>query len=130
MTTWPIMVGVMIMRPQSDDKGPSASLAPSAAGSTYSKYASPAAFGRRLAAGPFSASWGLCDRSENGPSASLAPSAAGSTYRQYASPAAFGGRLAAGPFSASWDLCDRSETSWVLADRAGVAMKAFCYHMQ
>jgi len=37
-----------------DDKGPSASLAPSAAGSTYRKYASPAAFGRRLAAGPFS----------------------------------------------------------------------------
>ena len=37
------------------DKGPSASLAPSAAGSTYRKYASPAAFGRRLAAEPFSA---------------------------------------------------------------------------
>ena len=30
------------------------SLAPSTAGSTYRKYASPAAFGRRLAAGPFS----------------------------------------------------------------------------
>jgi hypothetical protein len=29
-------------------------LAPSTAGSTYRKYASPAAFGRRLAAGPFS----------------------------------------------------------------------------
>ena len=39
---------------ESEDKGPSASLAPSAAGSTYSKYASPAAIGRRLAAGPFS----------------------------------------------------------------------------
>src|SRR6185369_15141955 len=40
--------------PQAADKGPSASLAPSAAGSTYGKYASPPAFGRRLAAGPFS----------------------------------------------------------------------------
>ena len=39
---------------ESDDKGPSASLAPSTAGSTYSKYTSPAAFGRRLAAGPSS----------------------------------------------------------------------------
>jgi len=29
-------------------------LAPSTAGSTYRKYVSPAAFGRRLAAGPFS----------------------------------------------------------------------------
>src|SRR6185503_14506840 len=38
--------------PPSGDKGPSASLAPSTAGSTYGKYASPAAFGRRLAAGP------------------------------------------------------------------------------
>ena len=35
-------------------EGPTASSAPSTAGSTYSKYASPAAFGRRLAAGPFS----------------------------------------------------------------------------
>src|SRR6185503_7449366 len=40
--------------PRARRRGPSASLAPSAAGSTYSKYASPAAFGRRLAAGPFS----------------------------------------------------------------------------
>src|SRR6202008_3837943 len=40
--------------PLAADKGPSASLAPSAAGSTYDKYASPAVFGRRLAAGPFS----------------------------------------------------------------------------
>src|SRR5207245_5089913 len=40
---------------QAADKGPSASLAPSAAGSTYREYASPAAFGRRLASGPFSA---------------------------------------------------------------------------
>src|SRR5262249_19891495 len=39
---------------QAADKGPSASLAPSAAGSTYREYASPAAVGRRLAAGPFS----------------------------------------------------------------------------
>src|SRR5213594_3056749 len=38
----------------SDDKGPSASLAPSAARSTYREYASRAAVGRRLAAGPFS----------------------------------------------------------------------------
>src|SRR5215475_13146381 len=37
-------------------KGPSASLAPSAARSTYSKYASRAAVGRRLASGPFAAS--------------------------------------------------------------------------
>ena len=37
----------------SEDKGPSASLAPSTAGSTYREYASPAAFGRRLAYGPF-----------------------------------------------------------------------------
>src|SRR4030095_14033129 len=37
-----------------DAKGASPSLAPAAAGSTYSKYASPAAIGRRLAAGPFS----------------------------------------------------------------------------
>ena len=37
---------------QSEEKGPSASRAPSTAGSTYRKYASPAAFGRRLAAGP------------------------------------------------------------------------------
>ena len=34
------------------DKGPSASLAPSAARSTYSKYASRAALGRRLASRP------------------------------------------------------------------------------
>ena len=40
---------------QAADEGPSASLAPSAAGSTYSEYASPAAFGRRLAYGPSSA---------------------------------------------------------------------------
>ena len=46
--------GPPLERRSSDDKGPSASLAPSAAGSTYRKYASPAAFGRRLAAGPFS----------------------------------------------------------------------------
>src|SRR5260370_25285547 len=39
---------------QAAEKGPSASLAPSAAGSTYREYASPAAFGRRLASGPFS----------------------------------------------------------------------------
>src|SRR5258707_7290819 len=37
------------------EKGPSASLAPSAARSTYREYASRAAVGRRLAAGPFSA---------------------------------------------------------------------------
>ncbi len=37
-----------------DDKGPSAALAPSAARSTYREYASRAALGRRLAAGPFS----------------------------------------------------------------------------
>src|SRR5436309_7236008 len=42
---------------QSDDKGPSAALAPSAARSTYRKYASRAALGRRLAAGPFSSLW-------------------------------------------------------------------------
>src|SRR4029077_12832994 len=36
------------------DKGPSASLAPSVARSTYREYASRAAFGRRLAADPFS----------------------------------------------------------------------------
>src|SRR5207245_2184531 len=41
----------------SDDKGPSASLAPSAARSTYREYASRAALGRRLAAGPFSSLW-------------------------------------------------------------------------
>src|SRR6266545_1606444 len=40
---------------QAADKGPAASLA--AAGSTYGKYASPAAFGRRLASGPFSPPW-------------------------------------------------------------------------
>src|SRR5438093_13495789 len=39
---------------ESDEKGPSAALAPSAARSTYSEYASRAALGRRLAAGPFS----------------------------------------------------------------------------
>src|SRR6266478_245714 len=39
---------------QAADKGPSASLAPSAARSTYREYASRAAVGRRLAAGPFS----------------------------------------------------------------------------
>src|SRR5439155_4906027 len=39
---------------ESDDKGPSAALAPSAARSTYREYASRAALGRRLAAGPFS----------------------------------------------------------------------------
>jgi hypothetical protein len=38
---------------QAAEKGPSASLAPSTAGSTYREYASPAAFGRRLASGPF-----------------------------------------------------------------------------
>src|SRR6266704_3698660 len=42
---------------QSDGKGPSAALAPSAARSTYSEYASRAAVGRRLAAGPFSSLW-------------------------------------------------------------------------
>src|SRR6185369_16428881 len=46
--------------PQDADKGPSASLAPSTAGSTYGKYASPAAFGRRLASGPFSPSCSVC----------------------------------------------------------------------
>src|SRR6266566_3281686 len=40
---------------QAAEKGPSASLAPSAARSTYRKYASRAAVGRRLASGPFSA---------------------------------------------------------------------------
>src|SRR5262245_46128761 len=40
------------MRTRGGDKGPSASLAPSAARSTYIEYASRAAFGRRLAAGP------------------------------------------------------------------------------
>ncbi len=45
------------------DKGPSASLVPSAARSTYRKYASRASFGRRLAAGPFSPrSPGVCQR--------------------------------------------------------------------
>src|SRR5262249_31973402 len=44
---------------QAAEKAPSASLAPSAAGSTYKEYASPAAFGRRLASGAFSAAWGL-----------------------------------------------------------------------
>jgi len=39
-------------RSSSDEKGPSASLAPSAARSTYRQYASRAAVGRRLAAGP------------------------------------------------------------------------------
>src|SRR6185369_12594851 len=86
-----------------DDKGPSASLAPSAAGSTYSKYASPAAFGRRLAAGPFSslcpARFDLVERREGPICGGTAPSTAGSTYSKYASPAAFGRRLAAGPFS-------------------------------
>jgi micrococcal nuclease len=38
---------------QADEKGPSASLAPSAARSTYREYASRAAFGRRLASGSF-----------------------------------------------------------------------------
>ena len=38
---------------QAAEKGPSASLAPSAARSTYNEYASRAAVGRRLAAGPF-----------------------------------------------------------------------------
>ena len=42
---------------QSADKGPTASLAPSIARSTYRKYASRAIFGRRLAAGPFSPLW-------------------------------------------------------------------------
>src|SRR4029077_20114829 len=39
---------------QAAEKGPSASLSPSAARSTYREYASRAAFGRRLASGPFS----------------------------------------------------------------------------
>ena len=38
---------------QAAEKGPSASLAPSVARSTYSKYASRATVGRRLASGPF-----------------------------------------------------------------------------
>ena len=38
---------------QAAEKGPSASLAPSAARSTYGEYASRAADGRRLASGPF-----------------------------------------------------------------------------
>src|SRR6266852_367015 len=38
-------------------KGPSAALAPSAAREAYSEYASRAAVGRRLAAGPFSSLW-------------------------------------------------------------------------
>ena len=48
-------VGVLALRArhQAAEKGPSASLAPSAARSTYRQYASRAAFGRRLAAGPF-----------------------------------------------------------------------------
>src|SRR5262249_19760369 len=46
---------------QTAEKGPSASLAPSAARSTYRKYASRAAVGRRLASGPFGAG---CDRGE------------------------------------------------------------------
>ena len=49
---------VMLLSPMeggsSDDKGPSASLAPSVGRSTYRKYASRPTFGRRLAAGPFS----------------------------------------------------------------------------
>src|SRR5207245_7247313 len=44
---------------QANDNGPSASLAPSAARSTYREYASRAAFGRRLAAGPFSFACGV-----------------------------------------------------------------------
>src|SRR5262249_4028250 len=42
-------------REQAAEKGPSASLPPSAARSTYREYASRAAFGRRLASDPFSA---------------------------------------------------------------------------
>jgi hypothetical protein len=42
---------------QGADNGPSASLAPSSALSTYREYASRAAIGRRLASGPFSTPW-------------------------------------------------------------------------
>src|SRR4029450_8680015 len=52
--TQKVRLFLSMWRPWSDDKGPSASLAPSTAGSTYRKYASPAAIGRRLASGPFS----------------------------------------------------------------------------
>src|SRR6185436_111379 len=44
---------------QAAEKGPSASLAPSAARSTYREYASHAALGRRLASGPFCAACGF-----------------------------------------------------------------------
>src|SRR6266446_1936344 len=56
---------------QAADKGPSASLAPSAARSTYREYASRAAVGRRLAAGPFSSLSGFADREDKGPSAAF-----------------------------------------------------------
>src|SRR6266542_3608031 len=44
---------------QAAEKGPSASLAPSAARSTYREYASRTAVGRRLASGPFCAAYGF-----------------------------------------------------------------------
>src|SRR5207237_1705647 len=47
---------------QAAEKGPAASLAPSAARSTYKEYASRAAVGRRLASGPFCAACGFIRR--------------------------------------------------------------------
>ena len=83
---------------QSDDKGPSASLAPSTAGSTYRKYASPAAFGRRLAAGPFSSLWlGFSDR---------LPDRLGSSEGASAACGALGAlRYGWRRFSICWKLC-------------------------
>jgi hypothetical protein len=54
MVVGTIAYGVLRLYSESDDKGPSASLAPSTARSTYREYASRAAIGRRLAAEPFS----------------------------------------------------------------------------
>src|SRR5215470_11277961 len=48
------LTGVRRKPGESDDKGPSASLPPSPARSTYREYASRAAIGRRLASGPLS----------------------------------------------------------------------------
>src|SRR6185295_18944099 len=57
------VVQARVTRRESDEKGPSASLTPSTARSTYREYASRAAIGRRLAAGPFSSLWrGFSDR--------------------------------------------------------------------
>ncbi|MCI0548542.1 MAG: MoaD/ThiS family protein [Candidatus Rokubacteria bacterium] len=51
------LLGQFMGGAQGGDKGPSASLAPSAGRSTYREYASRPAVGRRLAAGPLSPPW-------------------------------------------------------------------------